>query len=75
MAVAVLENGSLVPNPARQGSSRCVDAAGKAVPCCSFELDTWATLYMVLWFFTFMWTLLLAFTLRVFVVSGTIAQW
>ncbi|KAL4436975.1 hypothetical protein ABPG75_004114 [Micractinium tetrahymenae] len=77
LAFAVLQNGELGPNPARGGSRECVDAlSGNAVPCCVFNTAGWAAAYVALpWFVTLAWTSLLITQARVFIVSGTIAQW
>ena len=68
-------NGSVAPNPAREGSLQCVDAFAAQVQCCVWAPDAGAQAYMGLAGVTVLWTLLLAGQLRVYVVSGTVAQW
>eukprot|EP00887_Chlorella_sp_A99_P002136 scaffold21.g2136.t1 len=68
-------NGEVVPNPARAGAAQCVDAQGAKVQCCSWAPDAVAKAYLSLAGVTMLWTVLLANQIRVFVVSGTVAQW
>lgn len=68
-------NGAYQPNPDRQGSPQCVNATGEAVPCCVWQPHNWAVGYMSVAALVALWTLLLANQIRVFTVSGTIAQW
>lgn len=64
-----------MPNPDRHGAAECVDASGAKVPCCSWEPAPWALGYIAAASVLMTWTLLLANQIRVFVTSGTIAQW
>eukprot|EP00891_Asterochloris_glomerata_P002800 jgi/Astpho2/2800/e_gw1.00050.66.1_t len=70
-------NGDLAPNPERDFSKHtiCVDEQGKTVPCCTWQLDSWVPPFMSVASTTLLWTIFLTFELRVFVISGTIAQW
>eukprot|EP00879_Flechtneria_rotunda_P010708 GHRR01011190.1.p1 GENE.GHRR01011190.1~~GHRR01011190.1.p1 ORF type:complete len:492 (+),score=143.83 GHRR01011190.1:253-1728(+) len=70
-------NGGVAPNPAvqsRQGTS-CLDGQGQEVLCCAWKPDDWAIAYMAWAAVTLSWTSLLAFTIKVFVISGVTAQW
>jgi uncharacterized membrane protein required for colicin V production len=68
-------NGKVVPNGAREGRESCVDAQGQAVPCCAWSPDTWVPFYMTFASITMLWTIFTVGQLRVYVMSGTIAQW
>jgi hypothetical protein len=68
-------NGSFVPNPARQGAATCVDPQGSAVPCCAWQPEPWAVGFIAVAGLLMLWTVLLANQIRVFVISGAIAQW
>ena len=52
-----------------------MDATGASIPCCMWSPSRWAVSYMGANSLVLLWTLLLFAELRVFVVSGTIAQW
>lgn len=52
-----------------------MDASGASIPCCMWAPSAWAKSYMSITSLVLLWTLLLFGELRVFVVSGTIAQW
>ena len=52
-----------------------MDAQGESVPCCVWQPSTWAVTYMGIASLQLLWTVLLFAEARVFVVSGTIAQW
>ena len=52
-----------------------MDAQGKGVPCCTWELDSWMGPFMAFNSVTLLWTLFLVGQVRVFVTAGTIAQW
>ena len=56
-------------------SSKCVDAEGMPVDCCIWQTDVWVAPYMTLSNVTLLWSIFLVFELRVFTISGTIAQW
>ncbi|GAB4819018.1 hypothetical protein N2152v2_006064 [Parachlorella kessleri] len=68
-------NGAFVPNPDRAGASQCVDTQGQAVPCCAWQPEPWALGFISGASLLMLWTLLLYNQIRVFVISGTIAQW
>lgn len=75
--VAAFANGGVIPNPGVthiQGAI-CTDAQGSEVLCCSWMPDGWAIGYMGLAGLALGWTSLLAFTLKVYTVSGITAQW
>jgi len=72
---ASFTNGRVVPNGARQGGARCVDQEGQSVPCCAWKADPWVGVYMSLASVTMLWTIFVVGQLRVYVLSGTIAQW
>ena len=64
-----------MPNPDRAGASQCVDAQGQPVPCCAWQPEPWALGFISAASLLMLWTLLLYNQIRVFVISGTIAQW
>lgn len=68
-------DGDVVPNPVRQGREACSDEFGVGVPCCAWQPRPWAMLYMALTALAAAWTMFTANQVRVYVVSGTIAQW
>lgn len=83
MAYLVLQVGSLAPNPLRDGRPDCTSPSfsldpdlSHPVTCCVFQPSTGSVLFVSLvWMPTFVWTVLLAYSTRVYVVAGTIAQW
>ena len=74
-AVFAFTNGEVVPNPVRQGAATCTSPDGQEVLCCTWAPDAFGKAYLSLAGVTILWTMLLANQIRVFVVSGTIAQW
>lgn len=71
-----LANGDVVPNPAREGSDSCIDAqTGATVLCCVWQPRPAAAGFMVVSALVAAWTMLTMNQIRVFVVSGTVAQW
>jgi hypothetical protein len=81
-------NGGVVRSPAvasiqpgggggesESGPPVCLDAQGQEVLCCGWAPDGWAVWYMAWAALMLGWTTLLAFTAKVFVVSGVTAQW
>jgi hypothetical protein len=74
VAVAVT-NGDVVPNPARGGRDACADAYGDGVPCCAWQLRGWVPGFLAAAALAAAWTMLTAQQVRVFVVSGAVAQW
>lgn len=59
----------------REGRLQCTGSQGESVPCCSWQPDSWVGAYMALTVLTILWSILIVNQLRVFVLSGTIAQW
>lgn len=75
MSVLSYEHGDVAPNGARTNHTQCVNAEGSAIPCCVWAPSGWAKAYMSISGLVLLWTMLLFAEVRVFVVSGTIAQW
>jgi hypothetical protein len=75
MLTMAYTNGYLAPNSARIDRNTCVDKDHNPVPCCVWQPEGWVPAYMSLGIFSLLWTVMLVFTLRVYVVSGAIAQW
>lgn len=74
--VLAFMNGDVVPNPARDlAAGGCYDAAGNPVLCCAWGVDPWVKPAAALGALAMLWTLLLANQVRVYVISGTVAQW
>lgn len=84
--VLAFANGGVVPSPsvasittATKGPSSstpvCLDAQGQEVLCCAWQPEGWAIGYMAWAGMMLGWSTLLAFTIKVFVVSGITAQW
>ncbi|KXZ44830.1 hypothetical protein GPECTOR_61g783 [Gonium pectorale] len=74
-AAVVGSAGELVPNPLRAGSPACATPAGAAVACCALAPSAALPAYLPAAALCLAWTLLLLFELKVFVVSGVVAQW
>ena len=55
--------------------SECRDAENTVVDCCTWQPDGWVPAYMTLANITLLWSIFLVFEIRVFTISGTIAQW
>ncbi|KAL3151941.1 hypothetical protein ABBQ32_001067 [Trebouxia sp. C0010 RCD-2024] len=71
-------NGDLAPNSHRDTvghPKNCQDAEGAPVDCCMWQPDAWVAPYMTLANVTLLWSIFLVFEIRVFTISGTIAQW
>lgn len=71
-------NGDVVPNPGRDlaaAGGACPDEAGDPVLCCAWGVDPWVKPAAALGALAMLWTLLLANQVRVYVISGTVAQW
>lgn len=60
---------------ARQGAAVCQTPAGDEVLCCAWQPHGWVSFYMALASVTMLWTIFVVGQLRVYVLSGTIAQW
>ncbi|KAF5839602.1 plasma-membrane choline transporter-domain-containing protein [Dunaliella salina] len=86
MAMAIT-NGQVAYNYARDdsklasaqsvgdGAPACVDEQGRPVMCCLWEVDSWVPLYMSWCALALLWSIFLAFEVKVYTVSGTVAQW
>ncbi|GLI61528.1 hypothetical protein VaNZ11_003912 [Volvox africanus] len=74
-AAVVLVAKDLVPNPLRAGNTDCMTPAGQQVMCCSLAPSAALPAYLPAVTITLAWTLLLLFELKVYVVSGVVAQW
>lgn len=70
-----LANGDVVPNPERGGQETCINDAGASVVCCVWEPTSNAMVFLALSGTLAAWTMLTLNQIRVFVVSGTVAQW
>jgi hypothetical protein len=57
------------------GLPTCLDGSGSEVLCCSWQPDAWAVGYIAWGALLLGWSALLAFTLKVYVVSSITAQW
>lgn len=69
-------NGGVVPNPARHGGDACTDAAtGQDVLCCAWQPSGGAIALITYCAVLLLWTLMFWQQVRVYVVSGTVAQW
>jgi len=53
----------------------CKDSDDMEVACCVWKMDDWAVGYFIFGAVCILWTLFLAFDLRLYTVSGTITQW
>lgn len=73
--LASIADGSVVPNPARMGQEECIDTAGEKVSCCFWEPRPRAAFAMSISALTALWFMLAANQIRVYTISGTIAQW
>ncbi|KAG2430278.1 hypothetical protein HXX76_010373 [Chlamydomonas incerta] len=74
-AAVVGASGDVVPNPLRGGSPRCATPSGTAVACCALSAPPSLHAYAPASAIALAWTVLLLFELKVFVVSGVVAQW
>jgi hypothetical protein len=80
MALAPVDSvGALLPNPAAAapaaGGAGCADAYGADVACCVWQGSDWAAWYTLLTAIFTLWTLLLVFSVKSYVVAGATAQW
>ncbi len=75
-AAVVGASGDVVPNPLRDGatSTRCATPSGTAVACCALSAPPSLHAYAPASAIALAWTVLLLFELKVFVVSGVVAQ-
>lgn len=60
---------------ARGGREGCYGDDGEEVVCCIWQPDNWVFPYVALTALALLWTSFLAFTIRLYVISGTVAQW
>lgn len=60
---------------ARGGQKACINDKGDEVPCCGWKPAPWVPTYLSLASVALLWTAATLSQLRVFVISGTIAQW
>ena len=74
-AIIAFAVGDVVPNPLRDGREACVDQFGTGVSCCAWQPKTGAQIYMGAAGFVAAWTMLTLNQIRVYTVSGTVAQW
>jgi hypothetical protein len=75
--ILAFANGGVVPSAAVADIQEgvCTDPQGQEVLCCAWQPDGWAMGYMAWGAVVLGWSTLLAFTLKVFVISGITAQW
>ena len=59
----------------QSGKDTCVDENGDRTPCCVWEVDDWASAYVGMTSLFWLWTVMLAFEVRMFTVAGVTAQW
>lgn len=74
-AIIAFAVGDVVPNPLREGKEACVDQFGTGVSCCAWQPKTGAQVYMGFAGLVTVWTMLTLNQIRVYTVSGTVAQW
>jgi hypothetical protein len=88
-ALFAYSNGRVVPSPLvasivhaaaagadpSSASATCLDASGAPVMCCSWRPDGWAGVLVAVCAVAVTWTSLLGFTLKTFIVSGSVARW
>jgi len=75
---AAYRNGRVVRDPdavLQSGKDTCVDENGDRTPCCVWEVDDWASAYVGMTSLFWLWTVMLAFEVRMFTVAGVTAQW
>ncbi|KAK2077961.1 hypothetical protein QBZ16_003829 [Prototheca wickerhamii] len=73
---ALFTNGDVVPNPERElAAAGCVDELGHEVMCCAWAVRPWVQPAAGASLLVAGWTMLLANQVRVFVISGAVAQW
>ena len=59
----------------KQFPTKCRDQEGTPVSCCVWQTEAWVSPYITLSNVTLLWSIFLVFEIRVFTISGTIAQW
>lgn len=75
-SVLALMNGHIVANlDAVHNGSKCVDDKGAPAFCCTWEPADWVPPYFAFVMFVVVWTTMLGFEIKTFVISGTMAQW
>lgn len=71
-----VSNGQIVYNADRDTrQSKCVDTDGQTVPCCVWEVESWVGPACSFAGVTLVWTLQLFGQIRVYTISGAVAQW
>ncbi|PNG99403.1 6-phosphofructokinase 3, partial [Tetrabaena socialis] len=73
-AAVVGAAGDVVANPLRGGNPRCATPAGAPVTCCAWAPSAALPAYLPMAGVALTWTLALLFELKVYVVSGCVAQ-
>lgn len=79
--IAALMNGQLAYNPDRtdggkaEAPEQCVGEDGGSVLCCVWETEPWVPAFMALAGVAMLWTLFVAFEVKMFTVAGAVAQW
>mmetsp|Transcript_90 Transcript_90/g.149 ORF Transcript_90/g.149 Transcript_90/m.149 type:complete len:460 (-) Transcript_90:4-1383(-) len=69
------QNGQVVQYGAQKGDACFADDNVTQVPCCAWQPDGWVTPFLVFAGVGGLWTTKLAFEIRVFTISGAVAQW
>lgn len=69
------QNGQVVQYGAQKGDACFADDTVTKVPCCAWQPDGWVTPFLVFAGVGGLWTTKLAFEIRVFTISGAVAQW
>lgn len=69
--------GDVVPNPLRSklSTDTCFDEYNNAVPCCAWQPHPWGAFYILMSIVSSLWTMMTFMQVKVFTISGTIAQW
>ncbi|GMH40624.1 hypothetical protein BSKO_08528 [Bryopsis sp. KO-2023] len=77
LGVIVYSNGNFELNSKKFGDDKdgCYSVSGQRVACCKYNVANWVVPYYVLLAFMALWNLFLMSQIRVYVVSGVIAQW
>lgn len=71
-------NGSVAPNPNVVRVSKegvCLAQDGSEQLCCAWVPEGWAIAYMAWTGMAMSWTMLLMFTIQLYIISGVTAQW
>ncbi|KAK3288905.1 hypothetical protein CYMTET_3638 [Cymbomonas tetramitiformis] len=77
--VAAYSNGHVTSNSRVESynniNNTCLDSDQNEVDCCAWETDGWALSYIFFALLSTLWTVMLAFEIRLFSISGAISQW